>query len=161
MRFVFQLAKIVLHVLLKIIGNHMESNEFRKNPLYHALIKTLIIYPPILSVLILLNSQSVIRCSSYHTVVFWIHITPLWNWWHSTQCFSQYTMHEVLWRHSYHRVQNLYQVGILYSFEMKPTNSTPKHKCIRMIFNSRSRSEFIVHIEKLRIFLLKMFFFCK
>ena len=53
----------------------------------------------------------------HHTVVFWIHITPLWNWWRSTRCFSQYTMHEVLWRHSYRIVQNMYQVLSLFRNE--------------------------------------------
>ena len=43
------------------------------------------------------------------TLVFWIHITPIWNWWCGTQCFFQHTMHEVLWRHSYRTIQNLYQ----------------------------------------------------
>ena len=65
----------------------------------------------------------------HHTVVFWIHITPLWNWWRSTQRVFQYTMHEALWRHLYRTVQNLYFI----CFQMKPTNSTPIHKHIFLI----------------------------
>ena len=57
--------------------------------------------------------------------------TPLWNWWRSTQCFSQYTMHEVLWRHSYRTIQNLYQVLTL--FQNDAYKSYPKHKHILLM----------------------------
>ena len=56
----------------------------------------------------------------HHIVVFWIHITPLWNWWRRTHCFPQYTLHKVLW-HSYRTIQNLYQV--LYLFQNETYNS--------------------------------------
>ena len=29
---------------------------------------------------------------NHHTVVFWIHITPLWNWWRSTLYFFSQTL---------------------------------------------------------------------
>ena len=41
-------------------------------------------------------------------------------------------MHEVMWRHSYRTVQNLYLIIL----KMKPTNPTPKHKHI-----------FLIHLE--------------
>ena len=46
-----------------------------------------LIYPSMFSVLILLFHRVWSDALDHHGVVFWIHITPLWNWWCSTQCF--------------------------------------------------------------------------
>ena len=83
----------------------------------------------------------------YHTVVFWIHITPLWNWWCSTQCFSQYTRHEVLWRRSYRTVQICTKYFIC--FKLKPLNHTPKHKRKFLMQLEWFSTQDIVCIEKL------------
>ena len=98
------------------------SKQYRRYRLFLCSIMNFIIYLSMLSLLILLISQSVIRCSGSPQCGFLNpYITPLWNWWRSTQCFSQYTMHEVLWRHSYRTVQNLYKA--LYLFQNEAYNS--------------------------------------
>ena len=51
------------------------------------------------------------------TQFFWIHLTPLWNWWRSTQCFFQYIMLEALCHHSYRNIQNMYPVLYLFQNE--------------------------------------------
>ena len=65
----------------------------------------------------------------------------------STHCFSQYTMHEVL-----------HDVIHIARYKMKPTNPMHLFDAIRIIFNSRPCSGFIVRIEKLTIVLFKMCF---
>ena len=65
----------------------------------------------------------------------------------STHCFSQYTMHEVL-----------HDVIHIARYKMKPTNPMHLFDAIRIIFNSRPRSLFIVRIEILTIVHFKMCF---
>ena len=67
----------------------------------------------------------------HHTVVFWIHITPLWNRWRSTQCFSQYKCMrycDVIHIPPY-KICTKYLIG----FKMKHTIPTPSHKHIFML----------------------------
>ena len=65
----------------------------------------------------------------------------------STHCFSQYTMREVL-----------HDVIHIARYKMKPTNPMHLFDAIRITFNSRSCSVFIVRIEILTIVLFKMCF---
>ena len=65
----------------------------------------------------------------------------------STHCFSQYTMHEVL-----------HDVIHIARYKMKPTNPMHLFDAIRIIFNSRPCSVFIVRIEILTIVIFKMCF---
>ena len=55
-----------------------------------------------------LNTVDFIECDPMLRITtLWLseYITPLLSWWRRTQCFSQYTMHEVLRHHSYGTVQ--------------------------------------------------------
>ena len=59
------------------------------------------------------------------SVVFWIHITPLWNWWRSTKCFlNTQCMRYCDFIHNF------------LCFKMKITNPTSKHE-----------HTFLMHIE--------------
>ena len=105
--------KVYLFLLLLILHFKKKLNVWTELPgIYHVLIY-FIIYPSMLSVLILLISQSVIWCSRLPHCGFLTPQHPLWNWWHNTQFFSQCTMHEVLWCHSYRTVQNFICLQIL------------------------------------------------
>ena len=83
--------------------------------------------------------------------------TDLWNWWRSTQCFSQYTRHEVLWRHSYRTTQICIKYFIC--FKMKPINHTPKHIRMSLMNLEWFSTQDIVCIKKLTLVLFKNVFF--
>ena len=110
------------------------GNEFRDKPVY---------YKPI--IVITLNTVDFTECDLMlwiATLVCWIHITPLWNWWSSTQCFSQYTMHKY----------SIVMSFKICTFRIKPQNLLLRikesfHAC-RRIFISNPHSGLRVRIGK-------------
>ena len=80
----------------------------------------------------------------HHTVVFWIHITPLWNW-----CFSQCMR--------YCDVIHIFSVS-KWSLQILLRSINTSVCSFRIIFYSRPCSRFIVRIDKLMIVPFKMCF---
>ena len=117
------------------------------------MLSTFIIYPSMLSVLILLISQSVIRFSgSPHW--FSESISPLsetddvvHNVFLNTQCMR------------YCDVIHIAPYKICTCFKMKPIIHTPKHKCIFLMHLEWFSTQDIVCTEKLTLVLFKNVFF--
>ena len=89
------------------------------------------------------------------TVIFWIHITPFWNWWCNMQCFSQCTLHEVT---SFISHSTKICTKYLWNLQILLLNINASFWCILNYFQIKTSIRVYNTIEKIAIVVFKMCF---